>query len=193
MNLFLDKILKFSQYLFSVSIERVWIFYAFISIKIYRPNIYYDCINIHPSLLIEGSPMYLKIKQKGCYKIGIKGFGMFSGKRRTIKIQTPSSGKLEVKFYGRKENFTKVLTFNIIKFKEIQVPNKVQVKPHLLQQRELIINLQRKNLVSGIKSFNSKVDPCLNENITINKSLDLKGINIKIDKSIIHNYEKSIL
>lgn len=194
MNLLLKNILTLLTNIFSKLVESVRIYYAFVLNTIYRPKVYIEYIKISPSILIEGTPMYLRIKQVGCYKIEIKGIGMFSGKRRILKIQTPISGKLEVKLYGRKQILTKKITFKVVSFQEIQVPNKVEVKPFTLLQKEHFNNLKRINLVTGIKTFESHLNPILDsKNLVIDPLLDFKKINLKIDKSIIHNYEKSIL
>jgi hypothetical protein len=179
---------------FSLLFERLKIVMNKTLIFIYRPNIFIEYIKISPSILIEGTPMYLRIKQVGCYKIEIKGIGIFSGKRKIIKIQTPLTGKLEVKLYGRKQILTKKITFKVVSFQEIQAPKKVEVKPFTLLQKEHFNNLKRSNLVTGIKSFESHLNPKLDSKyLNIDPLLDLKKINLKIDQSIIQNYEKSIL
>ncbi len=129
-----------------------------------------------------------------------------------IKINTPSTGELEIKFYGRNKKEKRKIRFEVVKFQNVKIPEKLEISPFKMLQNEQFKNLNRVDLVYGIKSFENSINEQLyrnkiiNENLknnrlnifqnakpSLNKELEVKKINIKIDKSIIESYEKNIL
>lgn len=206
---------KIKSFLFSMLFkigQRFLIFFSRISKIIYWQKIHIDEISITPSLLIENNPMYLSFKVEGCYKINIKSIGSFVGTKKVIKINTPSTGELEIKFYGRNKKEKRKIRFEVVKFQNVKIPEKLEISPFKMLQNEQFKNLNRVDLVYGIKSFENSINEQLyrnkiiNENLknnrlnifqnakpSLNKELEVKKINIKIDKSIIESYEKNIL
>ena len=84
-------------------------------------------------------------------------------------------------------------------FQNVKIPEKLEISPLKMLHKEQFKNLSRVDLVNGITTFEN----CINEQITntkiinekrsLNKELEVKKINIKIDKSIIEDYEKDVL
>lgn len=180
--------------IFFTTSERIWILFSFMLNKIYRQNIHIESINITPMLLIENTPMYLYLKVTGCYKIEIKNFGKFSGKRKEIKINIPKTEKINIKFYGRNQIINKQITLNVFSFNKVKTNVTIDVYPLNLLQKEYLTNLNRKNLDIGIKSFERNINPNLfSKNLNIDSSLYINKVKLKIDNTIIQNYEKSIL
>jgi hypothetical protein len=182
--------------------QRFLIVFSRIANIIYRKNFQFEGVKISPPILIENNPMYLTFEIDGCYKIKIKDIGVFVGTRKTIKIKTPSNGKLEIILYGRKKKISKKISFDVVNFHNVKTPEKVEISPLKMIHIEQFKNLKRVNLVSGITSFqkrvgvellNRKVSLFNNSKPTIHKELNANKVNIIIDKSIIKNYEKTIL
>jgi hypothetical protein len=206
---------KIKFFLFSILFkigQRFLIFFSRIAKIIYWQKIQVEEIRINPALLIENNPMYLSFKIEGCYKIKIKSVGSFVGTEKVVKINTPSTGELEIKFYGRNKKEKRKIRFEVVKFQNVKIPEKLEISPFKVLQNEQFKNLNRVDLVYGIKSFENSINEQLyrnkiiNENLknnilnvfqntkpSLNKELEVKKINIKIDKSIIESYEKNIL
>ena len=147
---------KIKSFIFSLAFklgQRFLIFFNRIAKVIYWQKLQVEEIRITPALLIENNPMFLSFKVEGCFKIKIKSVGSFVGTQKVIKINTPSKGELEIKFYGRNKKEVRKIRFEVVKFQNVKIPEKLEISPSKMLHKAQFKNLSRVDLVNGITSF----------------------------------------